>query len=393
MFAMRILGQMGLVVFLSTAVTRLAAQVYSVNIVGYSSRTIPLVAPVTAAYISNPLYTIDDRLSTILSGVPEGTVILLHRNGAFETYEYLGGAWDPADAILHPGEGAIIYLDRNAVSNPTVLRVIGEVPQGTLVNPIPPGESLRASIVPRFGRISTDLGLIPREGDELFLFNETTQSEEAYVYIEGVWISALDGNPSEPIVRVGQCFRYLNASGTVNNWTQIFNVNFRASEGPPVTASSTYPLPSASLLCPVGPAGLIVRRTSSQVQVTWPLEFSRYQLQSSTNLATGVWSQVNQTPVTIGERLQVTLPTSGRQSFFRLRSMTGSAPELFTKTCAASALGLYWHRSFTGYRVDQTDSVTSPSWTPVPQTTVDTNGFWQVSVPFQVQLRFFRLAR
>ena len=385
----RAVGQIGLILFLFGNPTCVAAQVFSVNLIGYSSRPIHMVAPLTAAYISNPLNTIDNRLSTILRGVPDGTVLFLHRNGAFETYEYLGGGWDPEDAILHPGEGAILHLDRNAASNPTVLLVIGEVPQGTLVNPIPPGESLRASKAPIAGPITTQLGLNPRDSDVLYLFNETTQTEEVYVYfLDFGW------DPSEPFLRVGQSFRYLNASGTVNNWTQTFHpLLYRASDKMPAAPSSIYTPPSASLLCPAGPARLSIRRNPSQVQITWqvPLDDSQrpiedYRLESRSNLVTGVWSQ-------IAGPQPVTLPTSNAHSFFRLSAIpqNSNPPKLFFKTCVASALGLYWHRTFTGYRVEQTDSLLSPSWTPVPQSRVDTNGFWQVGVPIEVALRFFRL--
>src|SRR5262245_4137529 len=307
---MRITGQIAVVLFLFGTLTRLAGQVYSVNLVGYSSRTIPLVTNVTQAYISNPLYSIDDRLSSILRGVPDGTMLLLHRNGGFEVYVYDLGLWVPEDTTLHPGKGAILFLDRSAASNPTFLRVSGEVPQGMVVNPIPPGESLRASILPIEGRITTDLKLNPGDFDTLYLFNQTTQSEDAYIYDPDFgWV------PFEPIIPIFTSFRYVNESGSVNNWTQIFSLPFRASDSTPVTASSTYPLTSTSLLCPVGPVRLSIRRIPSQVQVSWPLEFNSYQLQSSAN-PTGLWSQVSQPPATIGERLQVTLSTSSARSFY-----------------------------------------------------------------------------
>jgi hypothetical protein len=87
-----------------------------------------------------------------------------------------------------------------------------------LVNPIPAGFSLRASIVPQAGRLSADLGLAAGEGDNVYTFNRTTQGYESYGFSFGEW------SPSDPNVGVAESFWYENVNAA-QSWTRTFSVN------------------------------------------------------------------------------------------------------------------------------------------------------------------------
>jgi hypothetical protein len=194
------------------------AQVYSVNAVGYVNVSIPIAAgrASTFALISNPLNGTNNLLTTVLSAPPDNTRIYLFRSGGFEIREFSFGAWD-GDTTINPGEGFFIELDAASAPNPAVLTFVGEVPQGTLVNSIPNGFSLRASIVPQAGLLSTDLGLTPGDGDRVYRFNRVTQGYLISEYSFGDW-------DSQPTVEVAESFWYENMS-PAQDWSRTFSVN------------------------------------------------------------------------------------------------------------------------------------------------------------------------
>jgi hypothetical protein len=104
---------------------------------------------------------------------------------------------------------------------------VGEVPQGTLSNPLPQNYSLRSSIVPQAGGITSVLGLTAENNDTVYFFNPATQTYgPALTYFvdpgpppTGVWF------PNEPTPAVGQGFWFKNNTGTARNWNRTFSVN------------------------------------------------------------------------------------------------------------------------------------------------------------------------
>ena len=95
--------------------------------------------------------------------------------------------------ILAPGEGFIIQAGA-ATSH----SFVGEVAQGYGVNAIPNLQSIRSSIVPQAGRVTTDLHLPVLSGDTVTRM--INGSYVTYTYSGGVW------SPSEPIVSIGDSF-------------------------------------------------------------------------------------------------------------------------------------------------------------------------------------------
>jgi hypothetical protein len=200
------------------------AQVYSVNAVGYVNKSIPkkVGAALTYALLANPLNGTNNNINTIIPSAPDGTLLYKFSGGTFvdpETY-FTGVGWIPGSFELPPGEAFFVALDNAVATDPTVMTFVGEVPQGTLVNAMANGYSMRSSIVPQAGGITTDLGLSPTPDSQIYLWNLVNQSyDDPFTYFEGVgWI------PSEPNIPVAEGFFYLNTAAAFN-WTRNFSVN------------------------------------------------------------------------------------------------------------------------------------------------------------------------
>ena len=193
----------------------MAQAVYSVNAVGYVNLTLPI----GYSMIANPLNNGSNALSQVLPNAPDGATILKfdpaqQKFSATVPSFILGAGWVP-DGTLRPGEGAFIN-----VPTASTITFVGEVPQGTLTQPVPAGYSIQASQVPQTGRVTTDLAFPAGDGDTILQFNSATQkyNTDTPSFILGAgWV------PSEPTVAVGTSFFVLkSAAGT---WTRTFNVN------------------------------------------------------------------------------------------------------------------------------------------------------------------------
>lgn len=199
------------------------AQVFSVNAVGYVTKTIPAKG---FALISNPLTATDNTIQNLFKGAPDGLQVFKFDGAKFTTATYdslagtSGGFLPDAAAKLTvvPGEGVFVF-------NPTTAAVsftfVGEVPQGTLNNILPKGLSIRSSMVPQAGDVKT-LGLVGADGDQVYKYDSAAQK-----YITSTFDSLAgtngDWTPTVPSLDVGDAF-FLNkqAAGT---WTRTFSVN------------------------------------------------------------------------------------------------------------------------------------------------------------------------
>src|SRR5207249_3186480 len=117
---------------------------------------------------------------------------------------------------LNPGEGCFF---NNPSSNGVLVTFVGEVLQGTLVNNLPAGFSLRASMVPQAGALDTLLGLPAADRDVVYRFLKGQYV--AYTYFSG---SGWYGPTNAPALNlaVGEAFFINKASST--NWTRSFSV-------------------------------------------------------------------------------------------------------------------------------------------------------------------------
>ncbi len=193
------------------------AQVFSVNAVGYVNKTIPSKK---LALISNPLNAADNSIAAIFKGVPDGTQVYKFNGASFvtATFDELEGKFLPdaaAATTVVPGEGVFV---RNGSASDLKITFVGEVPQGTLKNPLPKGLSIRSSIVPQAGT-AAELGLKGVDGDQIFQFQVDTQSYYTSTYdeLEANWLPAL-----KPLA-VGEAFFIKSANAS--SWNRTFSVN------------------------------------------------------------------------------------------------------------------------------------------------------------------------
>ena len=66
------------------------------------------------------------------------------------------------------------------------------------------------------------------------------------------------------------------------------------------------------------PPQLTITPATANVVLSWPTNFTGFTLQSTTNLASTVWSTNLPAPAVVNGQYTVTNPISGTQQFFRL---------------------------------------------------------------------------
>lgn len=190
-----------------------AQTVYSVNSVGYINLTIPS----GFSMIANQLFSSGSTIAELLPTPQIGTKIYKFNGVGYDIKTFAGApinGWFPdGNATLLPGEGAFIFNP----GAPFTLTFTGEVPTGNLSNPLVAGFSIRSSIVPQSGALSSALGLPVAVGDKVYKYNGTgyTIYTLAGAPING-WF------PSEPSVNVGESFFVFK--GATASWDRNFSI-------------------------------------------------------------------------------------------------------------------------------------------------------------------------
>jgi len=222
--------------------TSMAANVYSVNVVGYINIT------VNPGYnlIANQL-DVDgvNAVGTVLNaGTPssqEGAQVLKFSGSSFSSDTYANNTGDvgfigwydsnsgnPSTTTISPGVG-FFYL--NPAGAPATLTLTGTVKQGTNSVALGSGFSLISTIAPQAITIDTTAtnNFPAGEGDQYlafvggaFLTSDTYADNTGDVGFIG-WYDSNSGNPASPTPAVGQGFFYLN-SGAPKSWTRNFQV-------------------------------------------------------------------------------------------------------------------------------------------------------------------------
>ncbi len=183
-----------------------AQTVYSVNVVGYVNKTIPKGFSI----ISNPLDSGANTVGNLFASAPDGTTIFRF-NGSTYTSQTSDGGWPRPNEVINPGEGFFI---RNSSASAFTTTFVGQIAAGTSTNAISSGFSIKASIIPQAGKVTTDLKLPAGDGDTVYKFNNATSSYSSASY-DGGW-------GLEPTIDVGEGFFYRALAA--RTWTQTFVV-------------------------------------------------------------------------------------------------------------------------------------------------------------------------
>ncbi len=163
--------------------------------------------------IANPLETGANRVWELFTDVPDGFELIKLSDKVWRTNRYSAdsGEWSIPEMTLTPGEGALASSPEALIWNS-----IGKPITGILENFIPQGESLRASILPLAGRISTDLGFPAVEGLTLSTLDLTGNLSVSATYQDGSW------QPEEPVLEIGKSVLVNSPTNIV--WSKNFTV-------------------------------------------------------------------------------------------------------------------------------------------------------------------------
>lgn len=199
------------------AASLLAAEVTSINAVGYVNATL---AP-GFTMIANPLNAQDVSVPALFANAPDGVRVFKYENGTFVNQrKQSGGTWTTVggtNLTLNPGEGAFFS---NPFGTNITVTFVGEVQTGNLSNFVPTGFSVRSSQVPQQGGLQTALNFPIGPGD-LFYRLQNGSYVLYRVTGSGTWQS---GN--EPVINPAEAFWAFRqtANGSVN-WTRTFSIN------------------------------------------------------------------------------------------------------------------------------------------------------------------------
>lgn len=172
----------------------------SCNAVGYVDITL---STMVWKMIANPLEAADNRISALFPSPPDGTSLYAFDEASqgwvLNTYDAEWEEWTFPDMTLSPG-GGVLARAPSTYSQ----ALIGEVKQGYLVNPVPSGLSIRSSMRPVFGPVSTGIGSPIQEGD--LVLRMVNGEYETYAYRNGFWIDSNGDQVAEPVISVGESF-------------------------------------------------------------------------------------------------------------------------------------------------------------------------------------------
>ncbi len=146
--------------------------------------------------------------------LPDNTEIRNWNGHGFDVDTYYDEQrdWLPnGDNTLLPGQAAFFV---NRTSSTITVPFTGLVAQGTITKAISPGTNFVSSILPQAGRIHSDLGYNPNNGDQVLLWNGASYSNHTYSASTQTW------SGGEPTIAVGQGF--LLVASNANLWTQDF---------------------------------------------------------------------------------------------------------------------------------------------------------------------------
>jgi hypothetical protein len=170
--------------------------------------------------VSNPLdnkATDGNKIKNLFASLPAGAQVFYFDGTKYSIAavdEFTGAiTGDAAETVLTPGNGVFVRVD-----GPATVTFVGEVPAGSLSNPIPKGFSIKASQVPQAGKASTDLSFPKAAGDQIFVF-DTAGNKYATSTVDeftGDW-------DAEPVLQVGQAV--FVRTDVAKNWTRSFDIS------------------------------------------------------------------------------------------------------------------------------------------------------------------------
>jgi hypothetical protein len=219
------------------AASTMAADVYSVNSVGYANVSVLTGPGGGFNMVTCPFVVADDHISALIPSAPDQTLVYPYANPVGATPGQFYGPWTyygPPDNLWDPdptvpaarivnGGGAFIKTSQNFV-----ITFVGEVNQGnpvgaTIHNSIGTGFNMMASKVPQEGDVSA-LGLAA-PADQTYIFKYIAGPGEGYLgpfTYYGPPDNTWDPLPL-PTIKIGEAL-WVHSEGN-QDWTRNFTVN------------------------------------------------------------------------------------------------------------------------------------------------------------------------
>jgi len=138
-------------------------------------------------------------------------------------------------------------------------------------------------------------------------------------YTNGV-LAAINNSVTVPMSSVSGALNYIGRSlYNVDPYPDLSLDEFRIYNGAlsPNEIAATQSMGPNQLLS-VGSPTINASLSAGSLTLSWPLASAGFTLVSRTNLVSGNWTAVSQSPQIVGSQWQVTLPITGNAQFFRL---------------------------------------------------------------------------
>ncbi len=197
-----------------------SSPIVSGNVVGY----VNLRLPPGLSLIANPLFYTNNAVAAWLPYAPDGAQVFKYTaGGGFEvsTFDAGAGAWSNPELQVPLGVG---FYFSNPSTETFAYTFVGEVLQGTLINPLPAGISTKGSLVPQAGSINSVHGIAGEPGDEIRIYTNDGQGGGAY---QSSIFTVLGGTESAwlPDLALGVGQGFWIQKRNAQDWVRIFFVN------------------------------------------------------------------------------------------------------------------------------------------------------------------------
>jgi hypothetical protein len=182
-------------------------------------------------------------VSNQLQFLPDGVSVFKMDGNGFTANNRLDG-WSLPDQVLAFGEGWFVY---NPTAEPLFILFTGTILGGHMVDKLPTGYSVSASMVPQTGPL-TLLSFPSTPGAMVYRFDNLSESYSLSMAGEDEWA------PSEPSVSIGEAF-WIKEPYAVE-WARDFSINFAFT-------SPSYTIVQPALTSEVGEINFFTYHTNS----------------------------------------------------------------------------------------------------------------------------------
>jgi hypothetical protein len=212
--------------FIDTAVAGVTNRFYRAHCGPHCTRVIGFIRQVVQPgtnLIANPFFQVNDLYypqnaakgwTDLLNGLgldtpPDQTELRKWNGAGFDTVAWDKPAlqWTPnGNLALLPGQA---FFAVNQSNQAVTLPFMGVLAPEPATNQIAAGAGFVSSLLPKAGRIHTDLGFNPNDGDKVLLWQTNH-------YFTNTWSASTGWSAAEPSVRMGEGLLLLTSQS--NNW-------------------------------------------------------------------------------------------------------------------------------------------------------------------------------